>query len=200
MKELLIIIPAYNEELNIKHTVEELMEYFSELADILVINDSSTDNTKNVLIENDINFITTPFNLNYSGAIQTGFKYAKQKGYKYVAQFDGDGQHIASELYKMYNEIKKDQYDIIIGSRFKEKSNYKHPLFRRMGTSLFTKIIKFICKEEITDPTSGLQIMNKKAYEKYSMMNNYPEYPDANLVIEMIYLKYRIKEVPVEMR
>ena len=109
MNDLLVIIPAYNEEMNIIKVVKEVKEEIKD-ADILVVNDSSTDNTLNVLKENNINYITTPYNLNYSGAIQTGFKYAAKKGYKYVAQFDGDGQHIASELSKLYMEAKLKNY------------------------------------------------------------------------------------------
>lgn len=199
MNDLLVIIPAYNEEMNIIKVVKEVKEEIKD-ADILVVNDSSTDNTLNVLRENNINYITTPYNLNYSGAIQTGFKYAAKKGYKYVAQFDGDGQHIASELSKLYMEAKLKNYDIVIGSRFIQKTNYKHSLFRKIGTLLFKHIIKAICSRNITDPTSGMQVLNRKVYTKYAKIGNYPEYPDANLIIEMLILGYSIKEIPVEMR
>ena len=197
--ELLIIIPAYNEEMNIINVVNELKKEISG-ADILVVNDSSTDNTLSILKSNGINHITTPYNLNYSGAIQTGFKYAAKKGYKYVAQFDGDGQHIASELSKMYDEAINGNYDIVIGSRFIKKTGYKHSLFRKIGTCLFQVIIKAICNKKITDPTSGMQVLNREVYERYAKIGNYPEYPDANLIIEMLILGYSIREIPVQMR
>lgn len=199
MKELLVIIPAYNEELNIIKVIEEIKRDVPE-ADILVVNDCSTDNTLKILIEEDINHVTTPYNLHYAGAIQTGFKYAAKKGYEYVAQFDGDGQHIASELSKMYKIARQDKADIVIGSRFIQRTNYKHSLFRRIGTSLFQNIIKLVCEKKITDPTSGLQVLKKNVYERYSKISNYPEYPDANLIIEMCFLGYSIEEIPVEMR
>ena len=199
MKDLLVIVPAYNEEMNITNVVNELREDIKE-ADILVINDCSTDNTPKILEEMKVNYITTPFNLRYAGGVQTGFKYASAKGYKYVAQFDGDGQHVASELNKMFQKMKEEDVDIMIGSRFKEQTEYKHPFFRRVGTALFQKIIKIACSKEITDPTSGLQILSKRVYTRYAKINNYPEYPDANLIIEMLMQGYKIEEVPVKMK
>ena len=199
MKDLLVIVPAYNEEMNITNVINELREDIKE-ADILVINDCSTDNTPKILEEMKVNYITTPFNLRYAGGVQTGFKYALAKGYKYVAQFDGDGQHVASELNKMFQKMKEGDVDIMIGSRFKEQTEYKHPFFRRVGTALFQKIIKIACSKEITDPTSGLQILSKRVYTRYAKINNYPEYPDANLIIEMLMQGYKIEEVPVKMK
>lgn len=199
MKELLVIIPAYNEEMNIVGVVEEVTKDIPE-ADILVVNDCSTDGTLDILKKKGINYITTPFNLRYAGGVQTGFKYAVAKGYDYVAQFDGDGQHVAVELAKMFKIAKSGNADIVIGSRFIEKTEYKHSFFRRVGTSLFQKIIKISCNENIMDPTSGLQVLKKNVYTRYSQMNNYPEYPDANLIIEMLLLGYKIEEVPVKMR
>lgn len=198
-KELLVIVPAYNEEKNIISVVDDLKKELP-FADILVINDNSKDNTAKVLEENGIGFVTTPFNLRYSGVVQTGFKYAVAYDYDYVAQFDGDGQHIAKELAKMYDIIKKNRYDIVIGSRFVEKTEYDHAFFRKIGTKIFQKIIKLSTKQEITDPTSGLQILSKEVYTRYSKMTNYPDYPDANLIIEMILKGYKIKEVPVKMK
>ena len=185
--------------MNITNVINELREDIKE-ADILVINDCSTDNTPKILEEMKVNYITTPFNLRYAGGVQTGFKYALAKGYKYVAQFDGDGQHVASELNKMFQKMKEEDVDIMIGSRFKEQTEYKHPFFRRVGTALFQKIIKIACSKEITDPTSGLQILSKRVYTRYAKINNYPEYPDANLIIEMLMQGYKIEEVPVKMK
>lgn len=198
-KELLVIVPAYNEEKNIMGVVNDLQTQL-DFADILVINDNSSDNTAQILQENGVNFVTTPFNLRYAGVIQAGFKYAISQEYEYVAQFDGDGQHLASELRKMYNTIKKEKADIVIGSRFMEKTEYKHSFARMIGTTIFQKIIKWSCKQEITDPTSGLQILSKPVYTRYSKIANYPDFPDANLIIEMILSGYKIVEVPVIMK
>lgn len=199
MNKLLVIIPAYNESENILGVVQELKRDMYDI-DILVINDCSKDNTEQLLKENGINYMNTPFNLGYAGVIQTGFKYAMYKNYEYVAQFDGDGQHIASELKRLYIHMQETNADIVMGSRFKETTEYKHAFFRRVGTWMFSKIIKLSSDKEITDPTSGMQVLNKRVYTKYAQMNNYPDYPDANLLMEMILQGYGVEEVSVQMR
>jgi len=77
---------------------------------------------------------------------------------------------------------------------------YSCPIFRRIGTKIFEKMIKLICKEKIVDPLSGFQCLNKSVIKRYAEMGKYPEYPDANLIIEMLMLGYVIKEIPVKMR
>ncbi len=197
--KVLVVIPAYNEEKNIKSVIEELKRDFKE-SDILVVNDCSKDNTEKKLKECNVKYINHCINLGYSGAVQTGIKYAYNNDYDYVVQFDADGQHIAKEAKKLYDISIKTKADIVIGSRFIKKTNYKHPFFRRIGTKLFSKIIKIFCKVDIYDPTSGLQCLNKKVIKRYAKIGGYPEFPDANLIIEMLYEKYIIKEESVVMR
>ena len=197
--KVLFVIPAYNEEANIENVIKEIKKDVKS-ADILIINDCSTDNTKKIIENNNVKCITGIFNLKYAWAVQTGIKYAYQNDYDYVIQFDADGQHIAKEAEKLLNEMKKSNVDIVIGSRFLKDTGYKHPFFRKVGTKLFTLIIKIFCKQEITDPTSGFQCLNKKVIEYYSKMGNYPEYPDANLIIDVLLKGFTIKEISVKMR
>lgn len=198
MKDVLIIIPAYNEEKNIGKVVQELRKEIS-YADILVVNDSSTDNTVKVLENLNVNYLSLPFNLGYSGALQCGFKYAAENQYKHVIQFDGDGQHLASEAKKLYEIAIKNDYDIVLGSRFKNNSDYKNTFFRKLGTRFFQIIIRAIGKMEISDPTTGLQVLKRNVFERYSKINGFPEYPDANLIIEMMFENCKIEEVQVKM-
>ena len=195
----LTIIPAYNESQNIKKVIDELKADFPE-TDILVINDSSTDNTKEIVVSNGVNCITSVFNLNYAYAVQTGIKYAKKYDYDYCLMFDGDGQHIAKEAKKLLDKIKETNCDIVIGSRYLEKGNYKSPKLRKIGTNIFIWLVKLSCHKKISDPLSGFQVINKRVIDKYSRMGEYPEFPDANLVIEMLLDGYTIEEVSVKMR
>lgn len=197
--KVLFVIPAYNEEANIENVIKEIKKDV-KYADILIINDCSTDNTKKIIENNNVKCITGIFNLKYAWAVQTGIKYAYQNDYDYVIQFDADGQHIAKEAEKLLNEMKKSNVDIVIGSRFLKDTGYKHPFFKKVATKLFTLIIKIFCKQEITDPTSGFQCLNKKIIEYYSKMGNYPEYPDANLIIDVLLKGFTIKEISVKMR
>lgn len=198
--KVLIIIPMYNERENIEKVIAEIKRDL-EFVDILIVNDCSTDDSLDIIKTiKDINYLSLPVNLGYSGALQVGFKYALEQGYEFVIQFDGDTQHIASEARKLFDIIIEKNVDIVIGSRFKAQTDYKHSFFRKIGTSLFKEIISKFCNTEITDPTSGFQVLRKKVFEKYAKMNNYPEYPDANLLIEMLLHNYKIEEYQVQMR
>lgn len=197
--KVLFVIPAYNEEANIKKVLDELKKD-ADFADILVINDCSTDNTKKIVEESGEKCITGIFNMRYAWAVQTGIKYAYQNDYDYVIQFDADGQHIAKEAIKLLEEAKKSKADIVIGSRYLKDMGYPCPFFRRLGTKIFAGLIQLFCHEKIKDPLSGFQCLNKKVIEKYSKMGEYPEFPDANLVIEMLMSGYKVVEVPVKMR
>ena len=197
--KILIVIPAFNEEKNISASISDLRKEFPD-ADIVVVNDCSTDATVRVLNECGVDYLDLPVNLGYSGAVQTGIKYAKRNDYDYVIQFDGDGQHIASEALKLYEKIKSSGANIVIGSRFIEKTDYKHPFFRRLGTAFFAAMIRVITKTAITDPTSGFQILDRKTIDNYSQPGQYPEFPDANLIARMILDGYKVQEVSCSMR
>src|SRR5574344_79093 len=198
-RKIIFTIPAYNEEMNIAKVIKEIKGEFKD-SKILVINDCSKDKTKDVVQSEGVTCISQPFNMGYAMAIQTGIKYANEHGYDYVIQFDADGQHVASEARKLLNEMQEKKCDIVIGSRFLEKGLYHQTFFRKLGTNIFASLIKVFCKKKITDPTSGFQWLGKKAIERVSKMGIYPEVPDANLIIELIYNGYKIEEVPVKMR
>ena len=197
--KILFVIPAYNEEENIEKVLKEIKENVN-YADILVINDCSTDNTKKIVEKNKVKCITNIFNMRYAMAIQTGIKYAFENDYDYVIQFDADGQHIAKEAEKLYKHAKKNKCDIVIGSRYLEDVGYPCPFFRRIGTKIFEFVIKVFCHKKIADPLSGFQCLNKSVIKRYSKMGNYPEFPDANLIIEMLLNGYKVEEIPTKMR
>lgn len=199
MEKILFVIPAYNEEANIKRVLDEIKKDV-KYADIIVINDYSSDHTKDIVSKCGIKCIDSIFNMNYAWAVQTGLKYAYQNNYDYVIQFDGDGQHIAKEAVKLLEEAKKSKADIVIGSRYINNMGYNCKFFRRFGTRIFELLIKIFCRKRIADPLSGFQCLNKRVIEKYAKMGEYPEYPDANLIIEMLLKGYKIKEVPIMMR
>lgn len=198
-EKVLFVIPAYNEEDNIGKVLDEIKKDV-DFADVVVINDCSKDKTKRIVEEKGVHCIDGIFNLRYAWAIQTGIKYAYQNDYDYVIQFDADGQHIASEALKLLETAKKNKTDIVIGSRYIKDTGYPCPLFRKIGTRMFVFLVKMFCHKRIADPLSGFQCLNRRVIEKYSKMGQYPEFPDANLVIEMLMNGYKIEEVPVKMR
>ncbi|MBK5244422.1 MAG: glycosyltransferase family 2 protein [Eubacteriaceae bacterium] len=198
--KVLMIIPAYNEAMNLVAVVDDIKENFKD-ADILIVNDCSQDNTLEVIQKIEgINFIDLPINLGYSYAVQTGLKYAAQENYDYLIQFDGDGQHLASEAKKMYDYSLEKNVDIVIGSRFLSETDYQHSFFRKIGTTLFQKIIKRLTGKHISDPTSGLQVIKRNVFIPLSKIHAYPEFPDANLLIQLIYQGVTIDEISVKMK
>ena len=197
--KILFVIPAYNESENIEKVLKEIKKDV-DYADILVINDCSKDNTAEIVRNNGVKCIDNVFNMRYAMAVQTGIKYAAQNDYDYVIQFDADGQHIAKEAEKLYKYSKENNCDIVIGSRYLVDVGYPCPFFRKVGTKTFAFLIKLFCKKKIADPLSGFQCLNKKVIDRYSKMGGYPEFPDANLVIEMLLSGYVVEEVSTKMR
>lgn len=199
MSKVLIIIPAHNEAESVGKVLDEIKRDFS-FADIALINDYSTDNTAEIARKYNVNCINNVFNLGYAWTIQTGVKYAVENDYDFLIQMDADGQHIAKEARKLYEYAVNHNIDIVIGSRYLKNVSYKCPFFRRVGTRLFSGLIKMFCHKKITDPLSGLQCLNRRVMERYAKIGAYPEFPDANLVLEMLLCGYSVHEVPVDMR
>ena len=104
MKDILLVIPSYNEEKNIEAVVGELIEKFPQL-DYIVVNDGSTDNTVKICREKGYHLLNLPVNLGLAGCFQAGMKYAFEKGYSYAIQFDGDGQHRPEYIEKMREKM-----------------------------------------------------------------------------------------------
>lgn len=193
MSKTLIIVPAFNEALNIKKTIKDIKEYASDM-DYVIINDGSKDNTAEVIKENNFNCIHGFLNLGLFGAVQTGFKYAMDHDYDIVIQFDGDGQHSAKFLQELVDEVEKGN-DIVIGSRF--VSEKKPWTARMLGSRLISMAIRIVARKKIVDPTSGLRAYNKVVIKEYALdMNNPPE-PDT--LVYMIRKKHHIKEIQVDM-
>lgn len=201
MKECLVIIPAFNEEHNIKKVLKEILEAGLDI-DILVVNDGSTDRTQSAAgAAGKVKIVSLPFNLGYGNALQTGFKYAVANGYQYVIQFDADGQHDTDDLRVILSMLKSERADIIIGSRFLGRSTYKVGFLKKTAIYIFRFLIRISTGIKITDPSSGLQGLTYRVFEYYAQMGNFPpDYPDADILIQMILSKYRVCEFPANIR
>lgn len=199
MPDTLVIIPAYNEEHNIGKVLKDIEDTIADV-DILVVNDGSSDKTGNIVRALGIDVISLPYNLGYGGALQTGFKYAVLNSYKYVIQFDADGQHDPEDITKIQSELRKGTADIVIGSRFLGGGSLKTGFVKRVAISLFRFLIRYYTGQRITDPTSGLKGLTRRTFSHYAIMGNYPDdFPDADILIQMIRSKYRVQEVPADM-
>jgi len=146
-----------------------------------------------------ITAIHLPHNLGIGGAVQTGYQYAKEKNYQYAAQFDADGQHLISELKRIYDPMRNGEADMVIGSRFVERTGYQGSWQRRIGIAFFTYFIYFCSHLKIMDPTSGFRIKNRKVIEEFA--KEYPtDYPEPEVIVTAHRKGWRVKEVSVEMQ
>ncbi len=191
--KVLLIIPAYNEALNIEKTVKDVTSNTNY--DYIIVNDCSKDNTKEVCERNNFHMLSLPVNYGLTSVIQVGMKYAYQKGYDIAIQFDGDGQHQAKYLKDLVKEIEEGNCDVAIGSRF---ANQKKPhSLRMLGSNLISFCIKITTWKKIKDTTSGMRAYNKQAIEEF--VKNKSLTPEPDTLVYLIKRGMKIKEVQVEM-
>ncbi len=201
--KILIVIPAYNEEKNILNTYKTIENYNKKYGvdyDVIVINDGSSDKTKEVLEKNDIPHINLITNLGIGGAVQTGYRYAYYHNYDIAVQFDGDGQHDISYVKDIVNPIINNECNMCIGSRFlnRKTSEFRSSMARRIGIKIISIFIKIKTGKKIGDTTSGFRAIDKKIINKFAFV--YPlEYPEPISTTMLLQEKYVVKEVPANM-
>lgn len=196
MKKL-VIIPAYNEEGNIEKTVNDIRENAPDF-DYVIINDCSTDHTMEICEKNGYNVVNLPMNLGIGGGVQTGYMYGLRNGYDVAVQFDGDGQHSASFLVTMADYLEQNEIDMVIGSRYITKEGFQSTGLRRIGIRYFTGLIKLLTGKKITDPTSGMRMVNRDIMAMFA--KNYPkDYPEPESVTTVLKKKKKVAEIPVIM-
>ncbi|CDE68322.1 glycosyltransferase family 2 protein [Jutongia sp.] len=196
MKKI-IVIPAYNEEGNLEKTVRDIRENAPDF-DYVIVNDCSTDNTLGMCREKGFSYLNLPVNLGIGGAVQTGYRYAYYHGYDLAVQFDGDGQHSAKFLAQMAKVLEETESDMVIGSRFIEKEGFQSSGLRRIGIRYFSLLIKLLTGKTVTDPTSGMRMINRKLLKKFT--NEYPkDYPEPESVVTVLSEKHKVTEIPVVM-
>lgn len=196
MKKL-VIIPAFNEEGNLDKTIRDIQENAPDF-DYVIINDCSTDRTLELCRERGYSYLNLPVNLGIGGAVQTGYRYAYFHGYDVAVQFDGDGQHSARFLEEMVAKMEETGSDMVIGSRFIEKEGFQSSALRRVGIQYFTVLIRILTGKAITDPTSGMRMINRRLLRKFT--DDYPkDYPEPESVVTILSEKFKVTEMPVLM-
>lgn len=196
--KLLVIIPAYNEQDSIKGVVDSLLSACPN-ADYIIINDCSSDNTNMVCRENKLNHINLPVNLGIGGGVQTGYKYAVENGYDITVQLDGDGQHDPAYISRLIKPLLEGTSDMVIGSRFVEKSGFQSSATRRLGIVLLKWLIHICCGVKISDVTSGFRACSKRATAFFA--DQYAQdYPEPEAIISAVINGFAVSELPVVMR
>lgn len=191
--KVLLIIPAYNEALNIEKTIKDVT--INTNYDYIIINDCSKDNTKEVCERNNFHILSLPVNYGLTSGIQVGMKYAYKEQYDIAIQFDGDGQHQAKYLKDLVKEIEDGNCDVAIGSRFVTEKK-PHSL-RMLGSNLISFCIKLTTGKKIKDTTSGMRAYNRQAIEEF--VKNKSLTPEPDTLVYLMKKGMKVKEVQVKM-
>jgi glycosyltransferase involved in cell wall biosynthesis len=195
--KVLAIIPAYNEEESVGAVVEELGARGD--LDVLVVNDGSSDATLEEAARSGARTLDLPFNLGIGGAVQSGFLYARDHGYDAAIQVDGDGQHPAAEIDHLLGPLGRGEADLVLGSRYMGKTEYRAPLPRRLGMILFSAVVSAITRQRLLDTTSGFRASGRAVIEY--LAEHYPEdYPEVEALVLLRRAGFRITEIPCRFR
>jgi glycosyltransferase involved in cell wall biosynthesis len=196
---LVAVVPAWNEEGAIGHVVDEIRA-FDPTATIVVVDDASTDETAGVAEAHGATVLRLPFNVGIGGAVQTGFRYARDEGYDVAVRLDGDGQHDAAELGTLLAPVFAESADLVIGSRFVDPGGtYRPPFARRIGIRVFARLVSVLGGQRVTDTTSGFVALNRTGIELFAV--EYPhDYPEVEATLVAVRSGLRLAQVQVDMR
>jgi glycosyltransferase involved in cell wall biosynthesis len=194
----LAVVPAYNEADTVGNVVRALYQEAPDF-DVVVIDDGSTDATTSRAEEAGADVLRLPFNLGIGGAVQAGFTYARERGYDYVVQVDGDGQHDPAEVATLQAAMAETPgIDMICGTRFATDTGYMAPISRRTGIHIFAFMLSRLVGQPVTDPTSGFRLYNRRAIQLFA--RDYPhDYPEVEAVLMLHHHRLRMREVAVRM-
>ncbi|HZO05479.1 MAG TPA: glycosyltransferase family 2 protein [Solirubrobacterales bacterium] len=199
----LVFIPAWNEQASISAVVADVREHLPK-ADILVVDDGSTDATTRTAREAGVLVATLPFNQGLGAALQTGYLLALREGYDCCAHLDADGQHPAEEVARLLAEVEGDRADLVIGSRYTDPDaeagvdDYRPTFSRRIGTSVFRFFLTLATRQRFTDTTSGMRAANRKVMALFSEHYS-PDFAEIESLQLAVREGLRVQEVPVRM-
>ena len=198
MSSLLIIIPCFNEEGSVQGLLQEI-KALNKNYSTLVVDDASTDGTFRVASQLSPT-VRLVRNLGIGGAVQTGLKYALEKNFEYCVQIDGDGQHPPSEIAKLLEVMQRERCSLVIGTRYKDISSFKSTFARRLGGQTIAWMLNLLFSGvNITDPTSGMRLMNRDAIRLFA--HNYPhDFPEPISLAWALGQGLQVRECSVLMR
>ncbi|HEX3608874.1 MAG TPA: glycosyltransferase family 2 protein [Solirubrobacterales bacterium] len=198
----LVFIPAWNEEGSVAAVIAGVRESLPD-ADLLVIDDGSTDATAERAREAGALVASLPFNQGLGAALQTGYLHALREGYEFCAHLDADGQHPPAEVARLLEEVYADRADLVIGSRYRERGaaesdDYKPTLSRRIGTGVFRFFLTLATRQRFTDTTSGMRAANRRVMALFSERYS-PDFAEIESLQLAVREGLRVEEVQVRM-
>jgi glycosyltransferase involved in cell wall biosynthesis len=198
----LVFIPAWNEEASVAEVIDDVHKHLPD-ADVLVVDDGSTDATAGRAREAGALVASLPFNQGLGAALQSGLLYGLREGYVFCAHLDADGQHPPAEVARLLDEVRADRADLVIGSRYRnrgpaESDDYKPTISRRIGTSVFRFFMTLATRQRFTDTTSGMRAANRRVMELFSEHYS-PDFAEIESLQLAVRKGLRVEEVPVSM-
>ncbi len=195
---LLVIVPALNEEAAIGDVVRDIHLHVPGVP-VLVIDDCSSDRTKAVALEAGAQVLPMPHHLGLGGCVQAGYKLAYELGFQYVIRVDGDGQHDAHDIPRVFEKLKSTGCEMVIGSRFVGDNGSRTGAVRSLGILFFRLVLRPVLGKEVRDPTSGFVGVNRRALNVFR--DSFPlEYPEIEALVVLQRRRFRFEEVPCKMR
>lgn len=194
---LLVIVPAFNEEAAVGRVVRDIHAAMPGTP-VLVIDDCSIDATQVVAREAGARVLALPHHLGLGGCVQAGYKLAFELGYRYVIRVDGDGQHDARDIPRVFHALRTSGCEMVIGSRFLDGKGSSSGAVRGIGIRFFRVVLRPILGQAVHDPTSGFVGVNSNALQVFS--KSFPlEYPEIEALVVLQRKRFRFMEIPCQM-
>ena len=198
--QLLVLIPAFNEEGAIAGVIREVREVLPGVP-VLVVDDASTRRYGPASARSaGADVLRLPYHLGLGGGVQAGYKLAYELGYEYVIRVDGDGQHDPKYIPDLLKVLRETGCHMVIGSRFYQNNGAHTSVVRAVGHLVFPPgaAARFSAKP-VRDPTSGFVGVNREALQVFT--GSFPlEYPEIEALVVLQRKRFRFQEVPCQMR
>lgn len=199
---LLIVIPAFNEQEALGSLLAEIRDLKHDGLDIetVVVDDGSADRTADVARAGGARVLRLCRNLGIGGAVQSGLRLARRENFDFAAQVDGDGQHPPAEIRALVAAAKTEPApDMVVGTRFTDKNNFRSTFMRRLGSWWIRVILRVVARLRVTDPTSGFRLYGRRALVLFD--ETYPyDFPEPESLAIARARGLRVIETPVQMR
>jgi glycosyltransferase involved in cell wall biosynthesis len=202
-RDTLVFLPAWNEEGSLPGVLTELRADMAG-ADVLVVDDGSTDRTADIAREQGAEVLSFGANRGLPAVIEAGYRYAAEHGYRFCGRVDADGQHPVAELRRLLDRVRSGACDVAVGSRFVSGEGYEERRYeatpaRQVGHFVLRRLMRWRLERPMLDATSGLYAVNERALpilaEPYATGA-----PEVEALIRLRDAGLVVQEVPVHMR